>query len=244
MTDKLINFGSGGLVLSGAAQAATFGVASAPIFLAPGKIVVSNTVSFNTPGAGAENIDLAHLLLNVVVTDKAGTDPTLTAVIQGTSDPFDNNTTTTAALTDSGTTLALTTRTGIAQYAEVLLMEADGSKYEWVRVTSSATTGAGNHTITRNIFGEGAKAFSSGAYAFFTNSWADIPTNDGTTATLTTGAIDISSAAAAAPATGSVDTNKLDMSGLAFPVIRVRTTVGGTSSPTATYKAFLSGRKR
>jgi hypothetical protein len=243
MPNHNYDFGDNGKVLTGTAQGTT-PPASGLFFLKPGKLQLPNGVVVNWPGAG-HDVDLVALTATVNVTDKAGTNPTLTTVIQGTTNPFDNNTTVaTTALTAVATTVTLTERTGIAQNTLALLIRADGSAFEWVQVTSSATTGAGAHTIVRGLRGTVATTFPVGSYLYFTNSWAAIPTNDATTTTLTTGAVDISGAAPTTPVQAVIDTNKLDLTGIPYPVIRLLTTVGGTSTPTATYTASLVGRER
>jgi hypothetical protein len=240
MADKIVNFGT---VLSGTAQN-TVATPSAPIFLGGGLLRLPNGLTINWPG-GAHKADLAQLVANVVVTADAGTDPTLTTIIQGAVDPFSNNTTiATNALTASGTTITLAERTGIAQNSYALLIDVKAQAYEWVQVTSSGTTGAGDHTIVRGRLGTSGKAFAVGSYLLFTNDWVAIKTNDGTTTTLTTGAVDISTATATAPVTAVIDTQALDMTTIGYPVVRVLTTVGGTSSPTATYRVTLAGVKK
>ncbi len=227
-------------VLSGTAQGSTSAVASAPIVLQPRVKVLPNGTKVNVPGSGAL-IDLVSATFETVVTGQAGTSPTLTTVVEGTNSFMDNNTTTTADITSSGTTLALTARDGIAQYSYILLMATDGSAYEWVQVTSATATGAGNHTIVRGALGTTGVAFTSGAYVFFTNSWTAVPTNDGTTTTLATSEVSISAAGAAAPVISTLDMQQLDMNRMPFPIIRVKTTVGGSSTPTATYQVSVSG---
>lgn len=227
-------------VLSGTTQGSTAAVVSAPIVLSPSRKAITSTVNIPVPGSGA-NLDLHNLIADIVVTGKAGTSPTLTTTIEGTNDFMDLSTTITSALTSSGTTAALAARDGIAQYDYVLLMAVDGSAYEWVQVTSSGTTGAGNHTIVRGQCGTAGQAFASGALVFFTRSWVAIPTNNSSTTTMVTSAVDISSATATAPATATIDTQALGMNRIPFPFIRVKTLTGGSSTPTATYKVNLSG---
>jgi len=228
-------------VLSGTAQGSTSAAVSAPIILQPRKKpIVSNSVSMWVPGSGAV-LDLSSFTAETIVTGQAGTNPTLTTTIEGTNDFMDLSTTITSALTSAATTVALAARDGIAQFDMVLLVAVDGSGYEWVQVTSSATTGAGNHTIARGQLGTTAIAFASGALAYFTRSWTTVPTVNTTTTTLTSGALDISTATATAPAISVIDMQKLGMVRMPFSIIRVKTQVGGTSTPTATYKVNLSG---
>lgn len=227
-------------ILSGTAQGATSAVASPPILLQPRRKALTNTVSVNYPGSGAL-IDLASLTAEIIVTGQAGTSPTLTTTIQGTNDFMDLNTTLTANLTSGGTTVTLAERTGIAQYDYVMLMAADGSAYEWVQVTSSAATGAGTHTIVRAQFGTTALAFTSGAFLYFTRSWTAIPTANATTTTMISNALSISAATATAPVVATIDSQALGMNRVPFPIIRVLTSVGGSSTPTATYQVNLSG---
>lgn len=229
-------------VLTGTLQGSTSKVASAPICLQPRRKALSNTVQVVVPGCGA-NLDLESLTANVIVTGQAGTSPTLLTTIEGTHDFMDNSTTiVTTALTSSATTINLTLRDGIPQYGYALIYAVDGSAYEWVQVTSSATTGTGVHTIVRGALNTTGTAFAVGALVFFTNSWKAIPTNDATTTTMTTAAVDISGASAAVSVIdNTIDTQRLDMNKIPFPFIRVTTTVGGSSTPTATYAVSLSG---
>lgn len=228
-------------VLSGTTQGSTAAVVSAPIILKPSKKAITGiTPPVIVPGSGAL-LDLNNFTADVVVTGQAGTSPTLTTTIEGTNDFMDLSTTTTGALTNSATTIALTARDGIAQYDYVLLMAPDASAYEWVQVTSSATTGAGNHTIVRGQCGTTAMAFATGAFLFFTRSWTAVPTNNSSTTTMTTGATSISAATSTAAVTATIDTQALGMNRIPFPFIRVKTLTGGSSTPTATYKVNLSG---
>jgi hypothetical protein len=240
MADKIIQFGD---VLTGTTQNTT-ATPSAPIFLGNGTLRLPNGLAINWPG-GAHDVDLAQLIANVIVTAHAGTNPTLTTVVQGVNDPFSNNTTiATTALTAAATTITLAERTGIAQNSFALLIDVKAQGYEWVQVTSSGTTGAGDHTIVRARRGTTAKAFAVGSYLLFTNDWVTIRTNNATTTTLTTGAVDISTATATAPVTSVIDTQALGMTTIGYPVIRLLSTVGGTSTPTATYRTTLAGVKK
>lgn len=227
-------------VLSGTAQGSTSAVVCAPIVLAPRKKAISNTVTILTPGSGAL-IDLVSFTAEIIVTGQAGTSPTLTTTIEGTNSFMDLSTTLTGSLSSSATTIALAARDGIAQYDYVLLMAANGSAYEWVQVTSSATTGAGNHTIVRGQLGTTGTAFASSDIVYFTRSWTAVPTANSSTTTLATTAVDISSATATAPVVSVLDMQKLGMNRMPFPMIRVKTSVGGSSTPTATYQVNLSG---
>lgn len=227
-------------VLTGTAQGSTSAVVSPPICLKRSYKALSNTVTALVPGCG-QDIDFVSLTADIIVTGQAGTSPTLTTTIEGTNDFMDRNTTLTGALTSSGTTIALTARDGIAQYDFVLLMKADASAYEWVQVTSSAATGAGNHTIVRGQLGTTGIAFATGDFLFFTRSWTAIPTNNSSTTTMATSAVSISAATATAPVISTLDMQGLGMNRMPFPFIRIKTAVGGSSTPTATYNIHLSG---
>lgn len=234
-----------GTVLSGTAQGSTSSVCSAPIILQPKRKALPGTAGRNqnailVPGSGTTR-DFLSLMAETVVTGQAGTSPTLTTTIEGTFDFMDNNTTLTNGITSSATTIALAARDGIAQFDYVLLVAADGSYSEWVQVTSSTTTGAGNHTIVRGLFGTTGQAFSSGDFLFFTRSWTAVPTPNATTTTLTTGATAISSATATAPVVATIDSQGLGMTRIPFPILRVKTSVGGSATPTATYSVKLGG---
>ena len=234
-------------VLTGVAQGSTNPVASAPIFLQPVRMALPGTAgrsqnSITIPGSGA-TMDLQELTATTIVTGQAGTSPTLITAIEGTNSFTDQNTTLTGALAAAATTINLTARDGIAQYDWVLLMAADGSSSEWVQVTSAAATGAGAHTIVRSQFGTNPSAtlaFNTGDFLFFTRSWTTVPTANATTTTLATAATPISAATATAPVITVLDTQQLGMNKIPFPIIRVKTTVGGSATPTATYQVNLS----
>lgn len=232
-------------VLTGFAQGSTNPVVSPPIFLQPVRMALPGTAgrsqnSIIVPGSGA-TMDLQELTATTIVTAQAGTSPTLITAIEGTNSFTDQNTTLTAGLSAAATSISLTARDGIAQYDWVLLMAADGSYSEWVQVTSAAATGAGVHTIVRGQFGTTGQAFNIGDFLFFTRSWAPVPTANATTTTLATSATSISAATLTAPVITVLDTQQLGMTKITFPIIRVKTTVGGSASPTATYQVNLNG---
>ena len=161
---------------------------SAPIFLTPVSKAVSSTLQLNLPGSGSL-LDVVGIEATALVTAQSGTTPTLTLKFQGSNNIAENQTTLSAAVATSDTSLSITSRTGIPQYGYLLLMSADATKYEWVQVTSASATGAGAHTVTRGAFGTSAKTFSSADYILFTTGWVDIPSNNATTTTLTSAAV-------------------------------------------------------
>lgn len=237
-----------GKVLSAVAQGSTSSVVSPPILLQPRRMAlptspasgVKNQNSIIVPGSGA-TMDLQALTATTIVTGQAGTTPTLTTTIEGTNSFTDQNTTLTATLSAAATSISLTARDGIAQFDWVLLMAADGSYSEWVQVTSAAATGAGVHTIVRSQFGTTAQAFNTGDFLFFTRSWVAVPTANATTTTMTSGATSITAATLTAPVISVVDSQALGMTKIPYPIIRVKTTVGGSSTPTATYQVNVNG---
>ena len=222
----------------------TYPAVSAPIFLRPFYKALSSTVAVNMPGSG-QHCDPVQLEAHFNCTAQAGTNPTITLKAQGTNDIADNKTTiTTTALAAGDTSIALTTRTGVPQYGYALLMSADGTKAEWVQVTSAAATGAGSHTIVRGAFGTTATTFAASDYFVWTTSWQDIPTANATTTTLTTAAVDISTAAASIPIKGIISSQQLGMSSIDFAIVRFVATIGGTSTPTASFTVGATLRAR
>jgi hypothetical protein len=232
-------------VLTGSSYGSTSAIASPPILLQPRRIALPNNAGKNenailVPGSGT-TVDLLSFTAEVITTGNAGTSPTLTTTIQGTNSFMDLSTTLTSAISSSATTVPLTAINGIMQYEWCLLMAQDGSSYEWVQVTSATGGGAGSPTIVRGQFGTTPLAFNIGDYFFFTRSWVDIPTPNATTTTMTTGAVNIGSASSGSPVIATIDAQSLGMNRIPFPIIRARSSVGGSSTPTATFQVNLSG---
>lgn len=205
----------------------TFTYKSRPIFLNDYTKLLAN----NLPLRYRSEIPKGSIVTGFVGSFTAtggDTADTLTMTVEGCHDPFDVKTTTTADLTNSGTTLSVASRTGLNQYENLLLVASDLSSKEWVRQTDAAETGAGDKTITRGILGTTGVALTSGGYVLAGRSWQTLVTNDGTTTTVTTGAVDVSAAADAATVKGEVTSEELDLDMIAFPAIRVTLKAGGT----------------
>ena len=220
----------------------TYPAASAPVFLKPVAKAISNTLQLNLPGSGAL-FDVVGIEATALVKAQSGTSPTLTLKIQGSNDIAENQTTLSAAVLTTDTSLSITSRTGMPQYGYLLLMSSDGTNYEWVQVTSAAATGAGTHTVTRALFGTSAKAFANTDNILFTTGWVDIPSNNATTTTLTSAAVSITSATVTAPVPVTVSSQGLNMSSIDFPIVRVVGTLGGTI-PTASFTVNASVKTR
>lgn len=213
--------------ISGVPTAQAVNATCAPIALKPMIGPSATLVNFNY---GGPRIDVASIYFTAQFTAQSGTSPTGTLKIQGAMSPFENQTTLSGNMTNATTTMPLQARDGIAANTFVMLVAKDGSAMEWVLNTSGAATGTGNLTVTRGQFGTTGTTFTTGDYAFFVNSWVDIPTSSGT---LASSATSLTGAAISTPVNVTVDSNALGLTNIDYALIRPVVVLGGTT-PTAT----------
>lgn len=200
---------------------------SVPIFLKDFTKVVENNIALSFKSSVPRGAIVTGFVASLFVTAATASD-TATLVIQGCSDPLDQQTELSAAITAAGTTLSLDTRTGVPQHEYGLLSRADTTATEWVRVTDAAETGAGDKTIVRGQFGNTATTFSIDDHFLWGLGWQALASNDGTTATTTSGAVDVSGGAASIPVSGEVTSVELDVTKVVYPVVRLTLAAGGT----------------
>lgn len=206
----------------------TYTEKSRPIFLRDFRKVVEDNIYLDFKSSAPKTGMVCTGFVATLSATAATTSDTATLVMQGCADPFNNQTELSADITAAGTTLSLDTRTGVPQYEYGLLSRADMTATEFVRVTDAAETGAGDKTIVRGQLGTTAATFSTDDHFLWGLGWHNLATNDGTTTTVTTGAVDVSSAAASVPITSELTSAELDLTLIAVPVIRLTLATNGT----------------
>lgn len=205
----------------------TFTYKSRPIFLSDYTKVFATNKAQTFKSIVPAGMKVVDFVANFVVNGATASDTT-TVTIEGCMDPFDQQTTLSSSLTAVATTLPLTERTGLPQYENVFLLRADLTGSEYVRNSSAAATGSGNMTVVRAILGTTGITFSSADYAAWSLGWQTLVTNDATTTTATTGAVDVSAATHAAPVRGEITSREIDLAAIAYPAIRLTMANGGT----------------
>lgn len=191
--------------------------------------LLDNTKRLTVPIAGID-LDIEGFQANFFC---QGTTGTVTGVlaVQGSSNPFDVNTLATAVPTSATTSLAVTSITGFTQNNYCLMMEQDGSGYEWVQATQATGTGAGSLTLVRAQYGTTARNFTTMPILFTTNSWVTQPGSyeGGATTMSATGTLSSGTPSLAAPNVLTVDSQALGLNRFNLPFMRLLLTISGTS---------------
>jgi hypothetical protein len=218
-------------------------VASAPIQLDASNtaglnlfLTSDNTQYIKLP-TNRTGLDLESLTATFYCQGTTGTTVTGKLECQGAASLTDVKTVATAIPNAAATSVAVAARDGFTQNNYVLMVEPDGSAYEWVQTTSANATGAGSLTLVRGQLGTTARSFVGLPLLFTTNGWVDVPTgltSGTTTMNVTNSSLHSPAASINAPNIVQLDMQNEAMNRIAFPFIRFLFTVGGTGTPVVT----------
>lgn len=210
------------------------------------KLTISS-VDYEFVVPGSQDLDLAELVTQTVVTAENGTTPTVALAWQGCADPLESYTNITDTTLAAGTTtINVTAASGasigsgtVAIPALLAKFSSSGSPrvltaYEWVMITSISTDAL---TVARGQYGTTAQAFAAGDFLFYSNSWAPVLDSGGNAIQL--GTFNHDGATAAAPVVAQQALSAEGLSRFPYPAFRYR-----QAAPTSggiTHKTHLTG---